>query len=219
MAYTRTRFVRIQAGRQAYNWELSLKFSIIGAVEAALLLIALMLGGLWIKTPDGTYEPYLVFIGTILMVLEVIRRKCSKKVPLENPPKSENKVTKLEGQTTFRVSEITVNKIIEEINSSPPFQKDSVSKRYDGLGVNWFGYLHNASPSDRDDNKVKVKLRTAESLMDSCYIWFDIKLADFPEIQVLEKGAGIRIKGEIIRASGEGLCVTLKPIEVVVCNA
>lgn len=195
-----------------------MKFSFIGAAEAVLLLIALMLGILWMKAPDGTYEPYLAFIGTILMVLEVIRRN-RKKVSLENSIENGHVVTKPEDHTTFRVSEITVNEIVEEINSSPPFQKDSVSKRYKGLGVNWFGYLHTASPSYGDDNKVTVKLRTAENLMDSCYIWFDINLADLPEVQFLKKGSGIRIKGEIIRASGEGLCVTLKPVEVVVGNA
>jgi hypothetical protein len=195
-----------------------LKFSFIGAAEAVLLLIALMLGILWMKAPDGTYEPYLAFIGTILMVLEVIRRN-RKKVSLENSTENGHSVTKPEDHATFRVSEITVNEIVEEINSSPPFQKESVSKRYNGLGVNWFGYLHTASPSYGDDNKVTVKLRTAENLMDSCYIWFDINLADLPEVQFLKNGSGIRIKGEIIRASGEGLCVTLKPVEVVVGNA
>lgn len=195
-----------------------MKFSFVGAAEAVLLLSALILGILWIKDPGGTFEPYLAFIGTILMVLEVIRRN-RKKVSLENSTENGHVLTKPEEHTTFRISEITVNEIVEEINSSPPFQKDSVSKRYNGIGVNWFGYLDVASPSYGDGNKVTVKLRTAENLMDSYYIWFDINLADLPEVQFLKNGAGIRIKGEIIRASGEGLCVTLKPVEVVVGNA
>ena len=48
---------------------------IIAISEIFLLVVALIIGGLWIQTPEGNYEPILVFIGFLLLVLEVARRQ------------------------------------------------------------------------------------------------------------------------------------------------
>jgi hypothetical protein len=48
---------------------------IIAISEILLLIAALIIGGFWIQTPEGNYEPILVFMGFLLPVLEVARRK------------------------------------------------------------------------------------------------------------------------------------------------
>lgn len=195
-----------------------MKLSFIGTAETFLLFVALVFGMLWINNPDGNYEPPLALITICLAVLEFYRRKQTLKDDYLNPSKS-NSETEVNYNNELYISEIKVHEIVEEINSAPPFQKESVAKRYNGLGINWFGYLYTASPSYRDENKVTVQLTTKETLMDSYYIWFDIDLAKLPEIKVLKKGTGICLVGKIISASGEGLCVTVKPTEIKVANA
>jgi hypothetical protein len=45
-------------------------------------------------------------------------------------------------------------------------------------------------------------------------IWFTEKINKIPEIKTLPKNSKIIILGDIISASGAGISVTLKPIEI-----
>lgn len=167
-------------------------------VEAVLIIIALVLGVMWMQNPTGNFEPYIVTITSFLGLIEIIRRLAKKKDKKEH-----------------QLSKITVKEIVNEINGSPPFQKEAVANRYNGLIVEWSGYLHSVEKLSVKKNIVKVNLRTEEEFNIGCYyIWFEISVNDFPDIQHINSGTPIKIKGEIIRSSGGGLCSTLRPISV-----
>ena len=55
--------------------EASLLQKIIAVCEVLLLIVALIIGVLWIQSPEANYEPILVFFSFLLFVLEVVRRK------------------------------------------------------------------------------------------------------------------------------------------------
>lgn len=167
-------------------------------VEAVLIIIALVLGVMWMQNPTGNFEPYIVTITLFLGLIEIIRRLAKKKEKKDH-----------------QLSKITVKEIVNEINSSPPFQKEAVANRYNGLIVEWSGYLHSAEKLSVKKNIVKVNLRTEKEFNIGCYyIWFEIAVNDFPDIQHINSGTPIKIEGEIIRSNGGGLCSTLRPISV-----
>nr|CAA6810390.1 MAG: Unknown protein [uncultured Thiotrichaceae bacterium] len=59
--------------------EATLLLKIIAVSEVLLLIVALIIGVLWIQTPEANYEPVLVFMGFLLTILEVVRRKIKPK--------------------------------------------------------------------------------------------------------------------------------------------
>lgn len=116
--------------------------------------------------------------------------------------------------TLTNLSKITVKEIVESINSSPPFQKDKISKQYNGIKVKWIGYLNDASEDFCDKESVRVNLLVEPDRIIGNSFWFTEKTAKFPEIRSLKKGSTVSVIGEIISASGAGLCVDLKPISI-----
>lgn len=47
-------------------------------VEILLLIATLVLAVLWIRQPEGNFEPFTVLCGALLAVLEVVRRKLDR---------------------------------------------------------------------------------------------------------------------------------------------
>lgn len=64
---------------------IKLTSKIITIIEIIILLVALLLGGLWISDPNANYEPILVFLGFTLTVLEVVKRKSKVHEKNEGP--------------------------------------------------------------------------------------------------------------------------------------
>lgn len=116
------------------------------------------------------------------------------------------------------LSPITVKEIVESINSSPPFQKDITSKQYNGIKVMWVGYLKDASEDFQDKESVRVNLTINPDTSIGYSFWFTEKLSRFPQIRTLKQDSRICVTGEVISASGGGLCVVLRPISIEVMH-
>ena len=112
------------------------------------------------------------------------------------------------------ISKVTVTEIIEAINSAPPFQKDQITKQYNGVKVKWTGYLNEATEDFQDKDSVRIQLNINRDEIIGYSFWFTEKVAKIPEIRTLEKKSPINVIGEILSASGHGLCVSLKPIMI-----
>lgn len=112
------------------------------------------------------------------------------------------------------ISKITVKDIVEAINAAPPFQKDQIAKQYNGIKVRWTGYLKEAKEDFRDKESVRVNLNVKRDTIIGHSFWFTEKIAKVPEIRALKSDSAICVVGEILSASGDGLCVVLRPITV-----
>ena len=112
------------------------------------------------------------------------------------------------------ISNITVKEIVESINSAPPFQKEQIAKQYNGITVKWTGHLKEAMEDPRDKESVRVNLTINQDTYIGDSFWFSEKVENFPEIRTLKRGSAVSIVGEILSASGPGLCVDLKPIVI-----
>lgn len=187
------------------------KFFVI--VELILLVSAIVFAILWIMYPEKNYEPFTIIPGLFSGVLEIIRRILNKgknlksKVPIE-----EEEDKKAENYLKKKISNITVNEIVESINTSAPFLKEEMSKKYNGIRIKWTGYLRSADIDGKD--KVRIRLNVKKDSIIGNSIWFTEKTEKIPEIKTLPKESKICVLGDIISASGPGISVTLKPIDI-----
>ncbi|MFD0930661.1 hypothetical protein ACFQ1T_12815 [Methylophilus glucosoxydans] len=129
-------------------------------------------------------------------------------------PKVEASKDQLVELTLASISKITVKEIIESINSAPPFQKELIAKQYNGIVVRWIGHLKEAMEDPRDKESVRVSLTINQGTYIGDSFWFTEKMANFPEVRTLKRGSAVRVIGQILDASGPGLCVDLKPIAI-----
>ncbi|MBA3014090.1 MAG: hypothetical protein FP815_03950 [Desulfobulbaceae bacterium] len=112
------------------------------------------------------------------------------------------------------ISNITVKDIVESINSAPPFQKEQIAKQYNGITVKWIGHLKEVMEDPRDKESVRVNLTINQDTYIGDSFWFSEKVENFPEIRTLKRGSAVSVVGEVLSASGPGLCVDLKPIVI-----
>lgn len=116
--------------------------------------------------------------------------------------------------TKLRPSPITVEEIVKSINSAPPLQRQEIEQKYNGILVDWSGFLKTAERDWKDNRLVRVNMTVEPDDFLGNSIWFTVDPDVIPEMRILQKGSHIRIIGEIIRASGAGLCVTVRAVEV-----
>jgi hypothetical protein len=186
------------------------------AVELILLLTALVFAILWIVYPKENYEPFTVIPILLTGFLEVKRRFFNKGKGSIIEAQIANKEGTHDGEeiTTKRISEITVREIINSINTSAPLMKEEMERKYNGIRVKWTGYLKTARMNGQ--NKVEVNMNVEKNSIIGNSIWFTEKIEKIPEIRTLAEGSKICVLGDIISASGAGISVTLKPIDIVI---
>ena len=166
-----------------------------------------------------------------------LHEKRGHRKPLVAPKQSESNLTNTPSQTnlvspvgvvnqerptarpTASLSDITVKEIVDSINSAPPFQKEQISKQYNGIAVKWIGHLREATEDPRDKESVRVNLTINPDTFIGDSFWFSEKMENFPEIRMLKRGSAVSVLGEIQSASGPGLCVDLKPIAIEVLGS
>lgn len=117
-------------------------------------------------------------------------------------------------RTLTTLSKVTVKEVVESINSAPPFQKEQIASQYKGIAVKWTGHLKEVLEDPRDKESVLVNLTINQDTFVGNSFWFSEKVAKFPEIRTLKRGSAISVLGEILSASGPGLCVNLRPIAI-----
>jgi hypothetical protein len=109
---------------------------------------------------------------------------------------------------------LDAREIVRTINGAPPFQQAELSHQYNGIDVDWCGYLKDARPDWEDKDSVRVNLALTPKIYSGETIWFTRKISAMPEIRTLKQGSKIRVKGKIIGASGPGIYVTVEATEV-----
>lgn len=179
------------------------------SLEIVLLIVALIFGTLWIRNPQGNYEPYLAVLGLSLTTIEVFRRKPKRNS--ETVTAAADRETSGKNGEPAKFSPITVKEIVQAINSAPPFQKNEVSQSYIGIKVDWIGYLKEA---EAHGDSARVNLSVDRNAIVGHSIWFNVKVSTIPEIRTLRRKSTVRVIGEISDASGAGLSVQLKPLTV-----
>jgi hypothetical protein len=132
---------------------------------------------------------------------------------LANPPNNP-----VSSAVSAQPSPITVEEIVETINRAPPFQREELSRKYSGIGVEWTGYLRDIHEDFRDKQSVRVNLYVDKSRPSAYSFWFTQKVATLPDIRTLTQHSEIRVKGKILSASGPGMCVDLEPNEIYVVD-
>ena len=197
-------------------------------VELILLLISIVFAVLWAMYPAKNYEPYLAISTVALAILEFVRRKISA-IDLPKAPyfDEREKIERAAEQVLLKplppavspeymqkISSITVRQIVDSINNAPPFQKAEMAEKYNGIIVEWTGYLKEASKDFRDKNSAQINLNVERDQNIGFSFWTSVKVKEFPEIKTLPRMSAVRVRGMIESASGGGLCVTLKPINV-----
>ena len=131
---------------------------------------------------------------------------------------SESNIEQAAEHSASSLSKITVKDIVETINSAPPFQQGQIAKQYNGIRVKWTGHLRKVMEDPYDRESVRVNLTINQDTVIGDSFWFSEKVAKFPEIRTLGRGSSVSVVGEILSASGPGLCVDLKPISIEVLN-
>jgi hypothetical protein len=111
-----------------------------------------------------------------------------------------------------KISTLTVKKIIDEINDSPPFQKDEIAQNYHGIKVNWEGTLWEVKK--RFLESVSVPLHP-EAKNVHYSIWFDVPVGKFPQLKIARRDDLIGVSGRIIKCSGPGMFVELDVDEII----
>ncbi len=111
------------------------------------------------------------------------------------------------------VSNITVKLIIDEINNSPPFQRNSVARNYLGIYVRWEGSLwevkklHTTTKGTQD---VEVIIFTNPENLHYRAI-FKVNIDKYPNLKIAKRDSFVIVEGTIIHCSGEGMYVELDP--------
>jgi hypothetical protein len=150
-----------------------------------------------------------VGISIIGAVFALGRHLLSRKRP--NPVQDPSTAVQHAIEKTTRASPgLSVERIVEEIHSAPPYQKEAVAKSFNGIHVDWKGTIwdvENPLFGEPGSNEVEVHLRTGESLHQ---ILFTASVDKYPELKILKRGEQIGVSGTIKASSGPGMYVRLE---------
>lgn len=129
--------------------------------------------------------------------------------------KSESKITESKKECKINPLEkdsglLTPKKIIEEIHTAPPFQKNQIAENFSGLDIDWTATLWNIKEENWGENKGMffVELHTEE--YPSRNINFLINIDEYPRFRTLKRDDRVNVVGKIEKCSGEGCSVTVK---------
>lgn len=181
----------------------------IGGAATVTATIGAVVIGWWLNEKKGQKKRLQPAKSPDAAAIE--SRPQTRTSPKEVDTKAKQRLTSRQADN---LSPLTVKEIVESINSSPPFQKDKLSKQYNGITVRWVGYLKEASEDFRDSESVRVNLTIEPDAAIGNSFWFTEKVSKFPQIRTLKKGSRIAVTGEITSASGGGLCVVLRPLAI-----
>lgn len=137
-----------------------------------------------------------------------------KQLMQTSKPASSHKAQIPDTSISENFSNLTVEEITKKINNAPPYQAKNVAQSFVGIKVKWLGWLDDVEirKDAFGSSKISVKLSTKKNALHSIY--FETTIDEHPEFKILEKGSIIAVTGIIERASGPGLNVSIKPIQI-----
>jgi hypothetical protein len=102
-----------------------------------------------------------------------------------------------------KIAPITFDDIYKALSSAPPLQKKQIAKNYLGLYIRWEAYLFNADL--KDNNNIALALDFCKKSLTARMIHCNVKLSDYRELGVLNKGAPITVVGRISEVDSLGV--------------
>lgn len=95
------------------------------------------------------------------------------------------------------MSQEDVDRIMKELDDTPPLHIDDITKNYVGFDVNWLTIYSSASKNNGND-LINVRLtidlkHTLRPIIISCIV----KLSEYRQFSILKSGAKVRIIGKI----------------------
>ena len=154
-----------------------------------------------------------VGIAIIVAIYKLMSSLMLKKgpKPLKEPPHIAEHTIR---QTTSPVRGLTVEGIIDQIQSAPPYQKEAIAKNFEGIHVKWEGKIWDIGKplfGEPGSNDVVVEVHPGESIRQ---IRFTVSVDKYPELKVLKRGDQIGVSGTIKACSGPGVYVELDVVEI-----
>ena len=118
-----------------------------------------------------------------------------------------------------RISSLTVKHIIDQINESPPFQRDGIAHNYRGIKVKWEGKLWDVEKSFRmPSGNVRVDIKPEPDSLNYSVL-FDVPISKYPQLKIARRDDLIGIVGRITACSGTGMYVKLDVDEITFHNS
>lgn len=127
---------------------------------------------------------------TVMQVTQIAQAN-EKKSP--EPALSSGGMTVSTPAPITRITPITLDEIRKAVDSAPPLQKAQIAKNYEGLHIEWNSQLSNAEM--KGDDAVWLILLIGEPIGN--VIHCTVKLSEYKELGILNKGAPIRVTGRI----------------------
>lgn len=115
-----------------------------------------------------------------------------------SPP--QEKLDQLAPSETAQVTKthtIELSQIASALNKAPPLQKTDLVKHYIGLNVQWETLLWNAERIDDDNVRLVLDFGSANTQLVFC----SVRLSDYRELGIMEKGTPITVIGRISEVS------------------
>ena len=92
-----------------------------------------------------------------------------------------------------KTSGVEFSKILSVLRNAPPLQKADVVKHYVGINVQWETRLWSADKDDKDNVRLSLDVDSKETTLVHC----SVRLSDYRELGVMERGAPITVIGKI----------------------
>jgi hypothetical protein len=90
---------------------------------------------------------------------------------------------------------VQLNEIWDAISAAPPLQQQSTAQHYVGLPIDWVTRFVSVSEANVGNVGVMLEVEGVHGLRG--LILSNVKIADYPQLKVLQEGNRIRIVGKI----------------------
>jgi hypothetical protein len=178
-------------------------------------VIGIIGGFLWARHTDWDYEPLLLFIisstGLIISILLIIFKEKSIQLPVQpitSQPIISDKNTEVQNTN---ITEIDLNKIIDQVRSAPPFQQNTIASHFIGLSVCW--KLKLFAVYKGENNKIRVTMSPVSGKY--FRIKFETDIDKHPIFKIAEDQKPFEVSGKIINCNAYDIeldLATLKEI-------
>lgn len=122
-----------------------------------------------------------------------------------NAANSENK-----GSGTINFLNLDANKIMKEINDSPPFQREQIASNFYGIKISWKVTFNSIHPPNNNISRVMSRYKGNYP-----WIYFSINLEDYPVFKIIKEGKTFLIVGKILEYGSGGFTIDVEKIEII----
>ena len=137
-------------------------------------------------------------VTVLLGIVYLIRRATRRSQPIpqrESIPAPQSEAPSSPSPQPRKLVELDVPKIIQEIESLPPFQRDDARKHYIGVRFRFTGSLFSAKAQEKE--RIRIGLH---SLNESHFplVFGYVPAKDNPQLRIAHEGTKLTIEGELV---------------------